>query len=358
MNDTNIDAVAVLREALNTCRHEGNRKVYEAANVGIDALIRLATDSAATVAKDGGERQQTPNPFPEGSPNENWRRGYEGVRHFGARDSLAARHWKMGRAARLADDKANATPKPEASAATQQAGEWTEKLDRWWLNADGVSDTFVRLSDVERLFAKPIEKESTADDAGLRVIKFIEKLDKRLVAEGYALECRRAVVNAIMEIGQVAVPISEDTAKAECGACNGSGWVPRDADIGTEQECFSCDGSGLAEEEAPAAPGSIGNAQAVEIAARIFGFKPHKQTEEDKAMWIELSNAYVLADRAARAGKGSIGDDPKFYALLTALTGWHITPNSVPGAIEKRIAAREAFITYVDSIIQGTRNEQ
>lgn len=30
----------------------------------------------------------------------------------------------------------------------------------------------------------------------------------------------------------------------ECGACHGTGWVPRDADIGTEQECFSCDGSG------------------------------------------------------------------------------------------------------------------
>ena len=29
-----------------------------------------------------------------------------------------------------------------------------------------------------------------------------------------------------------------------CGACGGSGRVPRDPDIGTDQECFVCDGSG------------------------------------------------------------------------------------------------------------------
>lgn len=32
-----------------------------------------------------------------------------------------------------------------------------------------------------------------------------------------------------------------------CGACDGSGCVPRDPDIGTDQPCFSCDGSGRAE---------------------------------------------------------------------------------------------------------------
>ena len=29
-----------------------------------------------------------------------------------------------------------------------------------------------------------------------------------------------------------------------CGGCGGSGWVPRDPDIGTDQECFDCNGSG------------------------------------------------------------------------------------------------------------------
>jgi DnaJ-class molecular chaperone len=33
-------------------------------------------------------------------------------------------------------------------------------------------------------------------------------------------------------------------AKLVCGSCGGSGWVPRDPDIGTDQECFVCDGTG------------------------------------------------------------------------------------------------------------------
>jgi hypothetical protein len=32
--------------------------------------------------------------------------------------------------------------------------------------------------------------------------------------------------------------------KKECGNCNGSGRMVRDADIGTDQECFVCDGTG------------------------------------------------------------------------------------------------------------------
>lgn len=36
---------------------------------------------------------------------------------------------------------------------------------------------------------------------------------------------------------------------ATCGACGGTGWVPRDPDIGTEQECVCCDGKGVIEDE-------------------------------------------------------------------------------------------------------------
>ncbi len=42
-------------------------------------------------------------------------------------------------------------------------------------------------------------------------------------------------------------PVAQD-----CGACLGSGWVSRDADIGTEQECFACDGSGKSDDAIPA----------------------------------------------------------------------------------------------------------
>lgn len=38
--------------------------------------------------------------------------------------------------------------------------------------------------------------------------------------------------------------IPENSQTAECGACNGTGRMVRDPDIGTDQECFACDGSG------------------------------------------------------------------------------------------------------------------
>lgn len=36
--------------------------------------------------------------------------------------------------------------------------------------------------------------------------------------------------------------------KYVCGCCMGSGWVPRDPDIGTDQECFVCNGTGEIDE--------------------------------------------------------------------------------------------------------------
>lgn len=51
-----------------------------------------------------------------------------------------------------------------------------------------------------------------------------------------------------------AAPVAQPAQQVEapeCGACHGTGWVPRDADIGTEQECFSCDGSGEGEVTTP-----------------------------------------------------------------------------------------------------------
>jgi len=50
-------------------------------------------------------------------------------------------------------------------AATQPAGDATETLDRWWLQADGSHDTFVRLSDVEKLLNAPPAPVQAAPDA-------------------------------------------------------------------------------------------------------------------------------------------------------------------------------------------------
>lgn len=71
---------------------------------------------------------------------------------------------------------------------------------------------------------------------------------KRWCGDG---ECKEACVSPS---ATVAAPIAQPAQQVEvpeCGACHGTGWVPRDADIGTEQECFSCDGSGEGEVPAP-----------------------------------------------------------------------------------------------------------
>ena len=59
-----------------------------------------------------------------------------------------------------------------------------------------------------------------------------------------------------------------------CGACNGSGWVVRDPDIGTDQECFVCDGSGKAEasQEQAQQPSTVTlYASPVQLAAAMRG---------------------------------------------------------------------------------------
>jgi cytochrome c553 len=60
--------------------------------------------------------------------------------------------------------------------------------------------------------------------------------DNDTVAWAAYLFAQRQAAPVAQPAQQVEVP--------ECGACHGTGWTPRDVDIGTEQECFSCDGSG------------------------------------------------------------------------------------------------------------------
>lgn len=82
-----------------------------------------------------------------------------------------------------------------------------------------------------------------------------------------------------------------------CGRCNGSGWVVRDPDIGTDQECFVCDGSGVVEDDtACAAPSS-------EEVQRMIGWLRvelgHLVTCKQAADMIERLAARVPDDRIA-----------------------------------------------------------
>jgi hypothetical protein len=61
----------------------------------------------------------------------------------------------------------------------------------------------------------------------------------------------RHVNGAITAIKQArSAPVQEPVS---CDACNGSGWVVRDPDIGTDQECFVCDGTGVSDDTTPPA---------------------------------------------------------------------------------------------------------
>lgn len=107
--------------------------------------------------------------------------------------------------------------------------------------------------------------------------------------------------------------------------------------------CTSCNWCGWKATVAPS--GSIGDEQDLEIAARIFGFKPHKQTPDNKALWLDLFRAI----RAARtpAIVGSIGEDAEFRRQLDIV----IKARTYGGWAE----GFNSFAAYIDTITQGAR---
>jgi hypothetical protein len=50
---------------------------------------------------------------------------------------------------------------------------------------------------------------------------------------------------------RAAAPPAPSVEPVACGACNGSGCMVRDPDIGTDQECFVCDGTGVSDDSTP-----------------------------------------------------------------------------------------------------------
>ena len=70
-----------------------------------------------------------------------------------------------------------------------------------------------------------------------------------------------------------------EPAKEPCGGCKGSGWVPRDPDIGTDQECFVCGGSGVYPKEPEQEP----KTKAGEL--RAMKTELWKQPEQEPVAW-------------------------------------------------------------------------
>lgn len=89
---------------------------------------------------------------------------------------------------------------------------------------------------------------TSCDSAEQRVE--LEKFRDELLEKGWGFD---DIAFAIHQRALAMAPKQEasEPVMQDCGACLGSGWVSRDADIGTEQECFSCDGSGKSADAAP-----------------------------------------------------------------------------------------------------------
>ena len=69
------------------------------------------------------------------------------------------------------------------------------------------------------------------------ILRPIETRDA--IKEALANEALEKMAENARELG-----LDYEPAQEPCGGCKGSGWVPRDPDIGTDQECFVCGGSG------------------------------------------------------------------------------------------------------------------
>jgi len=103
------------------------------------------------------------------------------------------------------------------------------KEDRAWLETDAPTEVWEKNNEA-----------ITAIKAALEANEFNPDWDTQAVL--------------VEEIQRMAKRIEELEAKDEpvaCRACNGSGRMVRDPDIGTDQKCFACEGLGVFEDTTP-----------------------------------------------------------------------------------------------------------
>lgn len=103
---------------------------------------------------------------------------------------------------------------------------------------------------------KPVSGEKDAPTFEHWTEQYIDGLDACLFSGDQFIgnrafdQLKRATLRSFIErwTRQLdAIDAEEASMAAEgcsCGVCNGTGFVVRDPDIGTDQECFGCDGSG------------------------------------------------------------------------------------------------------------------
>ena len=89
-----------------------------------------------------------------------------------------------------------------------------------------------------------------------------------------------------------AVPLAQPE-QEPCGGCGGSGWVPRDPDIGTDQECFNCNGSGTQPNEPEQEPVAFSCLRCVTPKkCAVHGCSPNTWPSEfsPKRPWVGLTD--------------------------------------------------------------------
>jgi hypothetical protein len=127
-----------------------------------------------------------------------------------------------------------------------------------------MDDAFCREHDVMK--NKPTHFDGLVDAAPAAPAVALENTPNTLggfVGAFYIANGRRPTEQEIFDAGvrsgmgraapAPAEPKGEQQAGEPCNACQGSGWVTRDPDIGTDQECCVCDGTGTVEPEQRAA---------------------------------------------------------------------------------------------------------
>ncbi len=287
---------------------------------GRGGFYRLAaTNSAATVAKEGGEVPQS-NDGKEQDSFEAWASSnrYDMTTHpmfwlfLNERTYAARQGWK----AALEYVNANlATPKPEASAATQQAGR-AEFIRRVLLSVAEIPD-----------------RDSPHDQPEMMLVT--------------SEELRGIITSAFECMDDHAAPISEDTGKPTAADAGG---------LSLKIEHLEATITELMESR------SRLNEKYAELLERHDSMAERGSFEQarDTARILELERQ-VLADRAARTvtgSGGSIADEIEFAALLNGWMGAGPALDALVAYIDRWAAARNAGVAAPDTSARELTVEQ
>lgn len=192
---------------------------------------------------------------------------------------------------------AAATPKPVADPVALSDASKTDSLDRWWLQADGAHDTFVRLSDVEKLLAAQQD-----DKAG----------------------------------------------QTPCRECwDGSACSEHDSPAAPEGKT---EASELAE-ELKAAPFHLSPHMAYAIARHLVARSPvwtQEMIDESRVEAAALGEKLQrkpIVDLSPVASASSIGDDAEFQRLLAA----YATAFAAADSLTAMVDSRAALAAYIDA---------